>query len=136
MLSHQTFVTFPSLSYLLTLCVIYASYKFTCCAYHKHNSLSRLIKCTSSAPIHFPNQSGVFGHRAILIGGRGGSRHGWGAFSKHSLIPSTPCLVNNNSPCCHKQRKKLRPSVKTVHKRSTIERSFNMWCHTRFSNVT
>ncbi len=92
-LSYQTFVTFPSLSYLLTLCcfinfchlinlssfyqasviflpfVIYAPYKCTCCTPHKHNSLSCLIVRTLSAPIHFPNSTCVFGHSAILIWG-------------------------------------------------------------------
>ncbi len=35
----------------------------------KHNSYSHLIVCTLSAPIHFPNSTGVFGHRAILTMG-------------------------------------------------------------------
>ncbi len=109
-LSYQTFVTFPSLSYLaylLTLCSLYqilspyqsfvvlsnfchllapcylftfyviiSPYKCTYCAHHKHNSFSCLIVCTLSAPIHFPNSTGVFGHRAILT--MGGSDRGWG----------------------------------------------------------
>ncbi len=34
-----------------------------------HNSLSNHIVRTPSAQIHFPNSTGVFGHRAILIWG-------------------------------------------------------------------
>ncbi len=54
-----------TLSYLLTFCVIYASYKCTCCTHHKHNSISCLIVRTLSAPIYLSYSQGVFGHRAI-----------------------------------------------------------------------
>ncbi len=99
-LSNQTFVTFPSLSYLLTLCcfitfchlvnlssfyqasvifspfVIYAPYKCTCCTPHKHTSLSCLIVRTLSAPIYLSQ----FNRRLWLAchSDMGGSRHGWG----------------------------------------------------------
>ncbi len=92
-LSYQTFITFPSLSYLPTfvalsnfchlikllsfshpLLSIYflrylTTYKCTCCPHHKQNAYSRLIVRTLSAPIHLSNPTGVFGHRAILIWG-------------------------------------------------------------------
>ncbi len=47
-----------------------------------HNSLSNPIVRTPSAPIHFSNSTGVFGHRAILIWGI----EAWlGGFSKNNL---------------------------------------------------
>ncbi len=79
--SHQTFIILPnfchflSLSYLLTFCVIYTSYKCTCCTHHKHNSYSCLIVRTLSAPIYLSNSPRVFGHRATLT--MGGSDRGW-----------------------------------------------------------
>ncbi len=109
-LSYQTFVTFPSLFYLRTLCyfinfcrlierlsfshplflftfnVIYAPYKCTCCKHHTHNSYSRLSVRTLSAPIHFPNSTGVFDQRAILMWGDQGMA---GCFLLEQLEPST-----------------------------------------------
>ncbi len=93
--SYQTLATFPSLSYLHTLCyfinfcrlvvlsnschfliscylftfyVTYASYKYTCCT-HRVTQLSLycLIVCMLSVPIHSSNSPGVFGHRTIVM---------------------------------------------------------------------
>ncbi len=72
---YQTFIVllnmchFLTLWYLLTFYVTYAPYKFTCCTHHTDDSYSRLIVRTLSAPIHFPNSTGVFGHYVILIWG-------------------------------------------------------------------
>ncbi len=76
--SYQTFSLyhFLTLSYLLTFCVIYTSYKWTCCTHHRHNSLSCLFVRTVSAQIHLSYSQGVFGRRAILT--MGGSDRGWG----------------------------------------------------------
>ncbi len=57
-------------------CVIYTSYKCTCCTHHKHNSFFCLIVRTLSALIYVSNPPGVFGHRAILT--MGGSDRSWG----------------------------------------------------------
>ncbi len=43
-----------------------------------HNSFFCLIVCTLSALIYISNTPGVFGHRAILTMGGGGSDRGWG----------------------------------------------------------
>ncbi len=99
MLSYQTIATFPSLCYLHTLCyfvnlchlvkllsfyqtsvtshpfqfthfyVIYAPINVPALHTKTHDSLSRLIERTSSAPIHLSNSTVVFGHCAILIWG-------------------------------------------------------------------
>ncbi len=66
-----------------------ATYKCTCCTHHKHHSQSCLIARTLSAPIHLFNSPGVFGHRAILTMGGGGSRHGSG-FSRRKTCNLQP----------------------------------------------
>ncbi len=123
---NQTFVPFPSLSYLLTPCcfisfvtlsifrrltlcylltfyVIYTPYKCTYCTHHKHNPLSRLIVRTLSAPIDLSNSPGVFGHRAILT--LGGSDRGWGfphrtnRFVLNCSYPNYPRFVSLSNHC-------------------------------------
>ncbi len=51
--------------------ITYAPYKCTSCTTPQTTqlSLSRLIERTHSAPIHLPNSTGIFGHRAILVWG-------------------------------------------------------------------
>ncbi len=79
-------------SHLLTFCVIYASYKCTCCTHHTHDSLSCLIVHTRSAPIYFPNSSGVVGHRAILT--MGGSDRGWGFPHRTNRYVTSTCPLH------------------------------------------
>ncbi len=96
MLSYQTFLTFTNLSILTLCCFInfchltkplssyqtfvifspFLIYSLFALSTHpidapvvrttNNNSFSCLTVCTLSAPIHFPNSTGVFGHRAIL----------------------------------------------------------------------
>ncbi len=72
---YQSFVVLSNFCHRLTLCyllifyLIYAPYKCTCCAHHKHNSLSCLVMRTLSAPIYLTNSPAVFGQSAILIWG-------------------------------------------------------------------
>ncbi len=74
---YQSFAVLSNFCHLLALCYllafyfIYVPYKCTCCTHDKHNSYSRLIVRTLSAPIYLSNSPGVFGHRAILIWGGG-----------------------------------------------------------------
>ncbi len=76
LLFYQTFVIFSTFLIYSLFCVIYTSYKCTCCTHHKHNSFCRLIVCTLSAPIYLSNSPGIFGHPAILT--MGGSDRGQG----------------------------------------------------------
>ncbi len=99
MLSYQTFVTFPSLSYLLTLCcftnfcrlikllsfstlvfyslfyVTYAPYECTCCTHHTNNPLSRLTVRMLSANTLSQLTSRLWPSCHFDLGG---SRCGWG----------------------------------------------------------